>query len=273
VQDLRPRVRAFGGRAVRRARREWQWRTCVDPFAHGAAPADGFEHAVASHSSPLFRPLAGIDERLQRNKVVNLRLAAARLDGLVIRPGERLSFWRLVGPPTSRRGFLPGLVLSYGRIGEGVGGGLCQLTNLLYWMTIHTPLTVAERWRHNYDVFPDVQRTLPFGSGATCAWPALDLQIRNETVAAFRLTVEVTDTELVGEWRSDIDLGLRYSVYESAHVMTNDAPGVFVRHNQLRRRVYDRAGAQTGDEIVAENHALLMYQPFLEASPRTHCVR
>ena len=41
---------------------------------------------------------------LQRSKVTNLRLAAARLDGLTLRPGETLSFWRAVGKPTRRRG-------------------------------------------------------------------------------------------------------------------------------------------------------------------------
>ena len=63
---------------------------------------------------------------------------------------------------------MEGMILRNGRVASGVGGGLCQMTNLLYWMTLHTPLTVTERWRHGYDVFPDSNRTQPFGSGATC---------------------------------------------------------------------------------------------------------
>lgn len=267
MRDPLAPIRSAGGRALRRAKREWQWRRCPDAFARDQAPTADFPFLAAAHSSPLYRPLAGVEERLQRNKVVNLQIAVARLDGVTLRPGERFSFWRLVGAPTARRGYLPGLVLSYGRIGEGVGGGLCQLTNLLYWMTIHTSLTVVERWRHTHDVFPDVRRTVPFGSGATCAWPALDLQIRNDTATTFRLSLAVTDDDLVGEWRADVQPELRFEVYESAHVMTNDAPGVFMRHNQLRRRVRDRDGAQVDDEFVVENHALLMYQPFLEQAP------
>lgn len=57
------------------------------------------------------------------------------------------------------------------------------MTNLIYWMTLHTPLTVAKRWRHGFDVFPDANRTQPFGSGATCSWPILDLQIVNHTTS------------------------------------------------------------------------------------------
>ena len=142
---------------------------------------------------------------------------------------------------------------------------MCQLTNLLYWMTLHTPLTVVERWRHSYDVFPDAGRTQPFGSGATCAWPVLDLQVANRTAATFRLALGLNDTHLEGAWTSDRPMPHRYEIYEAQHVVTNDAPGVFQRHNVLRRRVLDLAGLETGDELVTANQALLMYQPFLEA--------
>ena len=57
------------------------------------------------------------------------------------------------------------MVLFLGQIGGDIGGGLCQLSNLIFWMTLHTPLTVTERYRHSHDVFPDANRTQPFGSG------------------------------------------------------------------------------------------------------------
>jgi vancomycin resistance protein VanW len=259
-------LRPVAGPAVRRLRRELQWFGCRRSLRLRSAPPDGFGHPVADHATPLFRRLAGLDEELQRNKVVNLRLAVGRLDALVLPPGGRLSFWRQVGRPSYRRGFVDGLVLDHGRLTEGVGGGLCQLTNLLYWMTIHTPLTVVERWRHSYDVFPDNGRTQPFGSGATCAWPVLDLQVENRTATGFRLALEVTGTELVGAWTAAEVVPVSYRVYEQLHLMTNDAPGVFVRHNVLRRSVFDAAGSQVGDEPVAQNHARLMYQPFLGTS-------
>lgn len=257
-------VRAWVAPAVRRVRREVQWRRVGDlRLARG--PLDGHEHVVAEHSTPLVRDLAGLDPALQHGKAVNLALAAERLDGLLLRPGQTLSFWRRVGAPTRRRGFREGLVLDHGRLSRGVGGGMCQATNLLYWMTLHTPLTVTERWRHSYDVFPDAGRTQPFGSGATCAWPVLDLQVRNGTTTTFRLGLRVTATHLEGRWTADAEVPWTYEVYEAHHVITNDAPGVFLRHNVVRRRVRDADGAEVGDELVAANQALLMYQPFLEA--------
>ena len=252
--------------AVRRVRREVQWRRArIGRLRRGEI--DGAQHLVAGHATPLFRELVGLDPELQHGKVTNLVLAVARLDGILLGPGQTFSFWRHVGSPSTRRGFVEGLVLDHGRLTRGVGGGMCQLTNLLYWMTLHTDLTVSERWRHSYDVFPDAGRTQPFGSGATCAWPVLDLQVRNDTRAVHRLRLRVSGTHLEGEWLADRPATFTYEVYEAHHVLTNDAPGVFQRHNVVRRRVRDADGTVVADEVVAVNQALLRYAPFLEARP------
>ena len=87
----------------------------------------------------------------------------------------------MVGNPSKRKGYLKCLVLNNGKIGYDYGGGLCQLGNLLYWMVLHSPLVVTERWRHSFDVFPDVNRKLPFGSGATLSYNYIDLQFKNPT--------------------------------------------------------------------------------------------
>jgi vancomycin resistance protein VanW len=258
-------LRSVAGPAVRRLRREWQWRRCGEQLALDRSPPERCPYPVADHATPLFRTLSGLDDDLQRNKVVNLRLAVDRLDGLAVGPGQRLSFWWHVRRPAARRGFLPGLVLDAGKLTAGTGGGLCQLTNLLYWMTLHTPLTIAERWRHTYDVFPDAGRTQPFGTGATCAWPSLDLQIANGTSTTFRLTLQVNATQLVGAWTADQPALTRYQIYETDHMMVNEAPGVFTRRNVIRRRVLASSGELVADELVTGNRALLMYQPFLES--------
>ncbi len=218
------------------------------------------------HETPLLRQLKNVDMHLQHNKITNLRLAAERLDGLVIRPGETFSFWRLVGRPTARRGFLPGLVLENGHVGTGTGGGLCQMGNLIYWMALHTPLTVAERWRHSYDVFPDENRTLPFGSGATLAYNYIDLQLRNDTDEPFQLRICLSDTHLHGEIRAAREPQFRFEVVENEHFIRHETWGGYSRHNRIVRRKFDlETGQLLAEEPVAENHALMMYQPFLPA--------
>ena len=56
-----------------------------------------------------------------------------------------------------------------------------------------------------------------------------------------------------------------FEVYERAHVVTHQGPGAYVRHNQIARREYDASGALLADVLVAENHALMMYEPYLPA--------
>jgi vancomycin resistance protein VanW len=258
-------ARLILGQPVRRIRREVQWRSRDIDFAVARSPC-AYAHVAASHSTPLFRPLSGLDERLQRNKIVNLGIAADRLDGIVLQPGMRLSFWREVGKPSRRRGFVDGMVLAHGQIAAGVGGGLCQMTNLLFWMTLHTPLSIVERWRHSYDVFPDASRTQPFGSGATCAWPVLDLQIQNDTTVPYRLSVALTGTHLVGSWTAPEPSQQRYRIEERGHVVTHEGPGVHVRNNELWRIETDSQGRER-ERLVAMNHARMMYEPFLSPMP------
>ena len=219
-----------------------------------------------AHATPLYRHLRGEEMTLQKNKVVNLRLAVARLDGLILEPGQTFSYWRLIGKPTRRKGYKEGMVLFLGRIGSDVGGGLCQLSNLIFWMTLHTPLTVVERYRHSHDVFPDANRTQPFGSGATCAYPHRDLMIRNETDQPFQLCLRVGDTHLEGAWRAMEPPEYRYEIVERDHRMDQASWGGYVRHNALHRRVWDRSGRLVEEQFLFTNDAIMMYSPLLEAA-------
>lgn len=233
-----------------------------------------------THATPLYRHLRGEEMVLQENKVVNLRLAVARLNGLVLAPGETFSYWRLIGKPTRRKGYKEGMVLFLGHVGSDVGGGLCQLSNLIFWMTLHTPLTVVERYRHSHDVFPDANRTQPFGSGATCAYPHRDLMIRNDTDQPFQLCLRVGETCLEGQWRALRPPACRYEIVERDHRMDQAAWGGYVRHNALYRRVWDQEGRLVEEQFLFANDAIMMYSPLLEeaegcqsAGKMVHCVR
>jgi vancomycin resistance protein VanW len=263
---LRAKLRPVLGPASRRLLREAQWFSVRSEFST-LRTSTPLPFVVATHHTPLMRPLLRLDERLQLNKIVNLRIASALLDGLVLAPGQRLSFWKLVRKPTYRRGFKDGLVLKQGQLSSGVGGGLCQMTNLLYWMTLHTPLTVAERWRHSYDVFPDANRTQPFGSGATCSWPVLDLQIVNHTSATYRLSLAVEANDLRGAWTSSIPRAKRYVIEERSHLVTHDGPATYTRHNELWRIETDEETGERFEEFLVSNEAKLMYDPFLPPAP------
>jgi len=222
-------------------------------------------YTYAAHKTPLLRKLKDVDMRLQYNKIDNLRIAVPRVDGMTLLPGETFSYWRAVGRPSRRKGYKPGMILQNGLVTEGIGGGLCQLSNLIYWLTLHTPLTVTERHRHNYDVFPDSDRTQPFGTGATCFYNYGDLMIRNDTDNVFRLRVQVGERELEGAWETDAPPEYRYAVYEKEHRIQSEYWGGYSRHNCIYRKKYDRDGTLLEDAYVVENHAIMTYAPLLYA--------
>ena len=159
------------------ARRHAAWLTSGTSWATRAPGSPELPVRVKKHGSLLLRGSPRRDA-LQHNKVVNLRLASARTDGVVIRPGETFSFNKVVGNCTRRKGYLVGMRLSNGDAEAGVGGGICQLANLLHWMFLHSPLTVVERSEHSFDPFPDKNRVLPWGVGCSIAWNYVDLVVR-----------------------------------------------------------------------------------------------
>jgi vancomycin resistance protein VanW len=194
------------------------------------------EHRVFKRSSKLLRHATGAELALQLGKVTNLRVALPQLDGVVLEPGETFSFCRLVGRPTRERGFVDGLELASGVARAGVGGGLCQIANLLHWLVLHSPLTIIERHHHSFDPFPDDGRVLPFGSGATIFYNYRDLRFRNDTAARFQLRLWLTDKLLEGELRCDAAQAFKYRVYEERHRFFRRGSRVY-RANELWREV------------------------------------
>lgn len=260
----RTKLRIFIGKQYYTLKRYIWWVFFNNKFAKKYSKHN-LPHLYFSHKTPLIRQLKDVDMYLQYNKINNLKLAIKKLNKILIAPGEIFSYWKLIGKPTYKKGYKDGMVLFYGKVGTGIGGGLCQLSNLIYWMTLHTPLTVVERYRHSYDVFPDSNRTQPFGSGATCFYNYRDLIIKNNTSDTYELVLNITDEYLIGEWRVSSEPIYSYKVFEKEHRISHEFWGGYVRHNLLFREVYDNSNNVT-EEFITENHAIMMYQPFLECN-------
>ncbi len=223
--------------------------------------AEPLPHRIRKHQSLLIRKLGSTDLRLQHNKIDNLRLVVAALDGITLRPGDTFSFCQLVGKPSRRRGFKEGVELSFGVARPGIGGGICQSTNLLYWLALHSELSIRERHHHTCDPFPDEGRVLPWSSGAAVFYNYLDFQLTNPTAATFQIRLWLTDSHLVGELRCDQEPALKYHVYEENHQFLHDGNAYF-RSNEIWRRAVNRAsGLTVRRELISRNFGKVLYQP------------
>ena len=131
------------------------------------------------------------DRLLGSGKVQNLRVAIDGFDGIEVAAGKVLSFWRQVGRPLRRRGYVAGRELREGCMIATIGGGLCQLSNALYEVAVDAGLEVVERHAHTR-VVPGSRAAA--GRDATVFWNYIDLRVRADR--AFRIEARLTADEL-----------------------------------------------------------------------------
>lgn len=133
-----------------------------------------------------------------RDRAYNVRLAARRLDGIVVPANGTLSFNAVVGPRTVRAGFRDAPVILAGRITDGVGGGVCQVAGTLHTAALRAGLEIARKQAHSRP-----SAYLPPGLDAMVAWPNSDLVIANPYPFAVLVDAKVSGATLHVTLRGD----------------------------------------------------------------------
>lgn len=151
--------------------------------------AEMLPHRHFAAENGLYNPNMGFDRALQDNKVYNSKLAARMLHGLLIRPGETFSFWQAVRYADRDTPYRDGSVVRNGKLCVAYGGGLCQLSNLLFWVFLNSPLTIVERQTHRVKDFPTLRNREPEGVDATISEGWIDLKVKNGTDRTFQIGV------------------------------------------------------------------------------------
>ncbi len=219
---------------------------------------------VCTHRTPINRRLSDTAIAHELYKKHNLSLAIEKLNGMLIKPGQTFSFWDAIGAPSKKNGYKKGVGLINNQIKNIYGGGLGQLSNMIYWIALHSPLTIVERHRHPYDLYADQQRTQPFGTGATCQYNISDLQFKNETDYTFQIYFEIQNDALEGKLFCNEQLPYTYLIYEKGHKITQNHEGNYVRHNWIYRKIFVSDEIEIKDHLITENHAQLLYHPNIE---------
>lgn len=152
--------------------------------------------------------------------------------------------------------------LSFGQARLGVGGGICQIANMIHWLVLHSPLQVVERAQHSFDPFPDQGRVLPFGSGAAIFYNYIDYQFYNPTQDTFQICLQITDKHLAGELRCSRDLNVVYHVFEQHPAMLKIGDAYF-RKNEIWRHTHEKykSGEILATEYMTRNFARVCYIP------------
>ena len=217
-------------------------------------------HQLFETSCPLYNKETGFDMVYQENKVFNLKLAAATLDNLVIKPKETLSFWKLLRHADRFTSYKEGLIVINGKLTTTLGGGMCQMSNLLFWMFIHTPLTILERHGHAVKDFPEPPSDAPLGVDATVLEGWLDLKVRNDTDSAFQISISFDDQHITGRIYTDTDNGLSYNVVNGKvqYFFTDNA--VFEEVDVIQQVIKNDLGKCISSKTLYRNHCKIGYQ-------------
>lgn len=215
---------------------------------------------IYKHNSLIRRKLGNVNVELQENKAENLKLTAPKISGIIIKPGETFSFWKLAGRCREKDGYKEGLTISSGRTTSGIGGGMCQFTNLIHWMILHTEMEIVEHHHHDQiDLFPDYKRVIPFGTGTSIVYNYLDYRFKNTTDITFQLIIYVTDEYLCGELRADRRPDYKYHISAEDTFFSKEDDGVY-RNGKIYREKNDCVtGLCVKKELLRTNHAKVCY--------------
>lgn len=130
------------------------------------------------------------------NKLANLQLASAAITGIKLQPGEIFSFWEIVGRPSNRRGYRASRNIVGGQLSSEVGGGLCQVSGIIYQLCLIAGLEIRERFPHSLDIYTEAERFAPLGADATVVFGYKDLRLANPFPFSLVFQIEISNCEL-----------------------------------------------------------------------------
>jgi len=131
------------------------------------------------------------------NKTHNLQLASKAINEICVLPNELFSFWKIVGNPSERNGFKKGRNIVNQKISEVGGGGLCQLSGIIYHTALKANLKILERHNHSVDIYSEEERFTPLGADATVVYGYKDLRIVNNNPFPIQFKIEIEGSRIV----------------------------------------------------------------------------
>lgn len=255
ISPLTYQISLFKCRLVRHLQNIFSMNKFADEFSNKPLPV-----LIYKQNSLMRRKLGNVDLQLQENKVVNLKLSIPKVSGIIIKPNETFSFWHLVKKCTESKGYLPGLTISNGLASCGIGGGLCQFTNLIHWLILHTPLKITEHHHHDgMDLFPDYGRQIPFGTGTSIMYNHIDYRFKNTADQPFQLIIYTSDEYLCGEIRTMVPLTVKYHIKSEDERFIRVENDVFRVGKVFRECIDKTTGNVISKELIKENFAKVMY--------------
>lgn len=129
-----------------------------------------------------------------RNRSTNLKIAAEKINGKVLMPGEEFSFNKIVGKRTVEAGYKDAAIYADGGVVDGLAGGICQISSTLYNSVLLANLQITERRNHSFTT-----SYAPAGKDATVVWGTTDFRFINSR--SYPIKIEATVNNGIAEFK------------------------------------------------------------------------
>ena len=151
-------------------------------------------------------------------RTTNLKLAASKINGTVLMPGETFSYNKVVGARTIAAGYKEAPIYVSGEVVDGLGGGICQITSTLYNAVVYANLDIVERTNHQF-----VPSYVTASRDATVVYGSLDFKFKNNRNYPIKINCSVSDgiaTFQIFGLKQDDDYDVEISSYETGRTAT-----------------------------------------------------
>lgn len=177
------------------------------------------------------------------NRTNNLAIAASKITGTVLMPGEKFSFNSVVGERTIAQGYRNAAIFVNGKVEDGLAGGICQVSSTLYNAVVGANLKVIERHNHS-----KLTSYLPGGKDATVAWGRYDFQFENNREYPIKIEMAVQNGFAIANIYG-IKSNEEYEISIESH--NAGVAGVYSIYNAYK--VYRQNGVEVKREFLSRD--------------------
>ncbi|CAN5889449.1 hypothetical protein BH11MYX3_BH11MYX3_30930 [soil metagenome] len=206
-----------------------------------------------------------------RDRKFNLKLAASKVNGYVMKPGEEWSFNATVGERSQKMGYKIAHVITAGEMVDGLAGGTCQISTTLFGAAFFGGLDIVKTTNHSRP-----SASTPLGFDATVVWPDTDLKLKNpyDFPVAIRYVVANGEArvEILGKKRPYDKVVFERHVIETTPFTTEERldEEVAVDQTSLDQAGFDGYKLERfrkfykGNKVVKTNKWTVNYKPVTE---------
>ena len=178
-----------------------------------------------------------------KDRTTNLTLAANKINGTVLMPGETFSYNTVVGARTIAAGYKEAPIYLNGQVVDGLGGGICQITSTLYNAVVYANLEIVERTNHQF-----VPSYVTASRDATVVYGSIDFKFKNNRNYPIKITCSVSggvaNFKIFGLKQED-DCEVQISSYETGRTSTAIYSEAY--------KILKRDGKEVGRELLSKD--------------------